>query len=515
MDKRLDSENADRPGHSMHLDRRAALKSVGALAVAAGSFGSSGSGELLAQTEGGHNGATSAPGGPSLTATVAEYAASTSFDKLPSNVRERAKKVIFDEIACAYFGRRSEGGRLAAEYVERFGGGKPEARIYGTDQRAPAHYAALANGTAGHGEEVDGTHAVGGHPGASIVHASTAIAELKGVSGAELINAVVLGYDVGVRLVEACGGTFAVRDRDQIHTDLLYALGSAASACRLLRLDADHHRHAMALATFQANGLVALFAERTHISKSFCNGQYAFAGISSAWMAETGLQGHDDIIGTEGGVLAAWGNEKDRPAVTRALGSDFKILRGNFKFYNAGQPIHTPIEAAMTLVKQNGITPDKIRSVVIGMPANPLKTVDNRDMHNISVQDMVAASLATGGLKISDQPFPAILSDPTYKRLRGVVTARVDAELDREFPNGRGARVTITTQDGVPHSLRIDHPRGHSLRGEVSWEDLAEKWTAALPGANVGKALATARKMDELTDSRELFAAFAGKMRMA
>jgi 2-methylcitrate dehydratase PrpD len=445
-----------------------------------------------------------------LTSIIAEYAVATSFEKLPAAVSERAKKVIFDEIASSYFGQRSEGGRLAAQYVRRFGYGPRKARIHGTNQRAPAHFAALVNGTAGHGEEVDGTHVAGGHPGASIVHASAAMAELHKKSGPDLINAVVLGYDVGVRLVEACGGAFAVRDKYQIHSDLLYGLGCAAASCRLLGLDADRHRHALALTTFQVNTLVAIFAERTHISKSFCNGQYAYGGISAAWMAETGLQGHDDIIGGEGGVLAAWGSDAHRHLLTRALGTDFRIMGANFKFYNAGQPIHTPVEAALRLMRQYNITAESIRSVVIGMPARPLKTVDNREMHNISVQSMVTASLVSGGYKIVDQPFPAMLDNPGYRQLRPLVSALVDPEIDREFPNGRGARVTITTKAGASHSLRIDHPRGHSLRGEPSWDDLAEKWRGSLPGCNVDKALAAGQRLETLDNAGALLTAFAG-----
>ncbi|MDO6414056.1 MmgE/PrpD family protein [Sphingomonas sp. BIUV-7] len=515
IEEREDGPGPGRRDDGPRLDRRAALKGAGVLAFAAAPFGGAASFGAFAQSpsKAKPEAVVAGAGGTTLTETVARYAAATSFDVLPKAVRERAKKVIFDEIACAYFGRRTDAGRLSAQYAQRFGAGPPEARIYGTDQVGPAHYVALANGTAGHGEEVDGTHVVGGHPGASIVHAASAMAERQRVSGAELINAVVLGYDVGVRLVEACGGTFAVRDRDQVHSDFLYALGCSASACRLLRLSADNHRHAMALATFQANGLVALFAERRHISKSFCNGQYAFAGISSAWMAEIGLEGHDDIIGTEGGVLAAWGVPEERAMVTRGLGTDFKIMSGNFKFYNAGQPIHTPIEAALTLLKQHEIAIETIQSVEIGMPARPLKTVDNRDMHNISVQDMVAAYMAGGGFKIIDEPFPSMLDNPIYTRLRPLVSAKVDPDLDREFPNGRGARVTIATRAGKRFSLRIDSPRGYSTRGEITWDDLAEKWTGSLPGADVERALMVAVRMDGLADCRGLFDAFAGVMR--
>ena len=82
-----------------------------------------------------------------LTLAVARHAAATSCDTLPSDVSERAKQIILDEVACAYFGRRSLAGDLGARYAAQFGG-PAEARIYATGQRISAPYAALANGAA-------------------------------------------------------------------------------------------------------------------------------------------------------------------------------------------------------------------------------------------------------------------------------------------------------------------------------------------------------------------------------
>lgn len=497
-------------------DRRSALKALALLTTAV----LPGSAHAIARTEtrgGPLQGAASTdekPVGASTptsgqTRSLAQYAAATSYANLPQQVQERTRKVIFDELACAYFGRPSPGGKLAARYVEQFGG-SPEVPILGSAAHAPAAYAAMANGTAGHGDEVDGAHVVGGHPGASIVHAASAIAVRQKAGGAELINAVALGYDVGVRLVEACGGKFAVRDRFHLTSDFLYAMGCTTAAARILRLDAERHCHALALATFQINGLYALYSEKNHISKSFCNGQYAFAGISAALMAQTGLEGNEDIIGSRDGLLEAWGDRTRLQHTVLDLGSAFKIMGGNFKFLNAGYPIHSPVEAALNIVRQHRIGPTDITSIVVGMPQNALRVVDGRDMHNISVQDMVSANLAKGGLKLAEQPFPEILADPRYQHVRAVIRAEVDPELQREFPDGRGARVTITTRSGARHSMRVDNPLGHSLRGEPSWDDLWTKWHDSLPGCNVARAFDMAQKLEQVPDAGALLRAFSG-----
>jgi 2-methylcitrate dehydratase PrpD len=446
-----------------------------------------------------------------LTLTVARYAATTSCEDIPAEVMERAKQVIFDEIACAYFGRRSLAGDLGARYAAQ-SAGPAEARIYATGQRVSAPYAALANGAAGHGEEVDGAHIVGGHPGATIVHAAVAMAERQRVTGAELLNAVVLGYDVGIRIVEACGKLFSVKNRFGLNSDFLYTLGATAAASRLLGLDPVRHCHAMALAMFQTNAPCALYSEKRHISKSFCNGQFAFAGVSSALMSVAGLEGHEDILGGPYGVLHAWGEEGQTDAVVRDLGKHYAIMDANFKMVNAGYPIHSPVEAALSLVSKHSISVDSIESVYVGLPTQTMKVVDGRDMHNICLQDMLSAALVQGGLKLRESPFPEVLENPAFSRLRSRVDLRGDPELDRDQPDGRGAIVAITTVEGSTVSMRIDHPKGHSKRGGLTWADLAGKWHEGLPECDVDRMIALAQRLEHIEDVTEFLDAFKRKI---
>jgi 2-methylcitrate dehydratase PrpD len=439
--------------------------------------------------------------------TLAEYAASTSIAAIPDEVKERAKQVIFDEMACARFGRRSLAGQLAARYAEKFAS-PAESRILGTSLRVPAPYAAMANGAAGHGEEVDGAHVIGGHPGATLVHAAVAMADRQCASGVDLLSAVVLGYDVGTRLIAACGGKFHFQFSSHHHPDFLHGVAASVVASRLLGLDPNRYCHSMAMATFQTNGLAALFQERRHVSKSFCNGQYAFAGVSAALMSSGGLEGCEDILGARDGLLDAWGIEGGADVLTRRLGQDYEIMGANFKFLNAGYPIHAAVEAAMTLVTDHDIRVDTIESVHVGMPANAMRIVDNRHMHNICVQDMVSASLVRGGLSLRESPFPAILGDPAFIRVRARITVGVDPDVDRDQPNGRGANVTITRLDGSTVSLRVDHPRGHSLRGAVTWDELLKKWHEALPESDIDKIFSLAQRLEELEDVNVLSGAF-------
>jgi 2-methylcitrate dehydratase PrpD len=442
-----------------------------------------------------------------VTLRLAQYAASTKESSLPPSVRERAKHIIMDEVACGVFGRSFPAGDLAARYATRFGGVGPSS-VLGTLANTTAPFAALANGTAGHADELDGAHVVGGHPGATIVHAAIAAAQQQRSTGAELLNAVVLGYDVGNRLIRACGGIFAVKSTYHLHADFLHALGAAVAVSRLLSLSPEKHCDALALATFQSNGLCALFEERRHVSKSFCNGQFAFAGVSSALQAEMGLEGCVNVLGATDGVLAAWGVEGAEDTLLHGLGADFEVMGSNFKFINAGYPIHSAVEATLGLITEFSIDARDVVAVEVRLPTNPMKVVDNRTMHNICLQDMVTATLVQGGLSLAKSPFPEILANPLYKSLRERVTLRADPGFDRDRPNGRCAIVTITGADSQSWSRQVDWPKGHSDGGGVAWADLSDKWHDALPNVNVDRALVFAQGLEELSDVDEFVRSF-------
>jgi len=442
-----------------------------------------------------------------ITRTLAEYAVSTSAGALPSEVRERGRLILMDELACAAFGQTREPGRLAAAFAASVGGAGP-CRILGTRLRVTAPYAALANGTAGHADEVDGAHVVGGHPGATIVHAVTAVAGWRRTSGADLLNAVVLGYEIGNRAVRASGGAFGLKSRRHLHADFLHAVGAAAAACRLLRLAPECYVHAMALATFQANGLSALFGERRHISKSFCNGQFAFAGVSAALMAETGLEASDDVFGAEHGLVEAWGLENAPELLTNGLGDTHEVMGANFKFMNAGYPIHAAVQAAMTLVTEHDIDPSQIEAVAVGMPTHALRVVDNRAMHNICLQDMLAAALVQRGLRLREDPFPQILTNSAFHDMRSRIVLSPDAVLDRDQPNGRGARVDLHLRDGEHLSCRVDRPKGHCTGPAVGWDDLVAKWTEGLPSLDVHRLAAQCHDIEAVEDVDELLRTF-------
>ena len=136
---------------------------------------------------------------------LSEYISAGAARDLPPPVLLKTKHHILDTLAAILSGSRLRAGKLAAGYAARFAA-VPEATVMGTALVVPAETAALANAMAAHADETDDSH-LGGrfHPGCGIVPAAFAVAEVQDRSGADLIRAVALGYDIGARLSMSLG----------------------------------------------------------------------------------------------------------------------------------------------------------------------------------------------------------------------------------------------------------------------------------------------------------------------
>ena len=416
---------------------------------------------------------------------LARYAVETNYRALPDHVTGRAKMIIFDQLACGFVGGDLPAGRIIARYADAYRGAG-EAAVFGLPGcRAPAPLAALANGTSGHADEFDSVHSTAdflatGHPAPVIVPAATAVAERQSSTGAELVNAVALGYDIGARTISAAGGLKPMERQYGLYAGSFYSVGAAFSAARLLGLDQRRTLYAAALAVNQGMNGFSFYVEKRHMSKAlFTSGQAAGAGVSGAILASLGFEATEDTFEGRGGILPAWGVPGREGELVRDLGREFTIMGANFKFYSAGYPIHSAVEAALFLKDRHGIQPADIVRIEARLPEYPASVVDDRGMPSISLQHMVGAALVAGRLGFDETHSATLLSDVEVLRLKSVVNLTGDPNFKVSQP--RGAVVTIHLADGTVVEQHVEHPKGHRFREpQPGWTDLRDKWADLL-----------------------------------
>ncbi len=428
-------------------------------------------------TEDGRSAEDSALRDSRITERLAAYTRSTDFGKLPDEVVDRAKRVIADELGCMVLGSTMPPGERVRSFVRSIGG-VPEAVVVGGG-RAPAGYAALANGTSSHADELDGVHVSQGHPAGTSVAGALAMAEALHLGGRDLINAVVLSFDVGCRILVAIGGGHAVRRAHHVHGSPLYALGVACAAGRLLGLDQVPTQHAMALAALNIAVPASFYDERNHMSKALNQGQAAYAGVTGALLAAHGFEGHDRILEARDGLIDGWRTDRtDVDAMTAGLGDSYAILEAGFKYYSAGYPINSPLAGAFALLKEHALRADDIVRVRVGMAPSSADVVDNRPMPSICLQDMLSVGIALGRLQYEDAHDEANLLRPDVRRLRGTIEIVRDAGLAADAAQRRVSWVEIATADGQSYRGPERIAPGHWELGGMPWGDLEDKFTS-------------------------------------
>src|SRR5215831_18257368 len=250
------------------------------------------------------------------TTHLAEFVTKSRWEDCPAQAVEAARRAILDCLGVMLAGSVEPAARIVAD-VARAEGGSPLATVVGTPLRTGAVWAALFNGTAAHALDFDDTNfAMLGHPSAPVLTAALAAGELCTATGAEVMHAFLLGFEVETTMGEVVNpGHYA---RGWHSTCTLGTLGAAAAAARLLGLDTPATASALAVAASQASGLKENFGTMT---KPFHAGHAARSGVLAALLAREGWTASEHALEGPQGFFNVMSEGPVRPEVVDTLGS--------------------------------------------------------------------------------------------------------------------------------------------------------------------------------------------------
>ena len=403
------------------------------------------------------------------TVRLAGFCAELTLDDVDEEARTAAESAIADLVAACYAGTDTDAGEIAVRYAESLGG--DEATVVGGG-RALAHFAALANGTTAHGLDVDDGHrAASAHPGAAVIPASLAAAEKHGASGADLVVAVVAGYEAAIRT--AVSVQTSHRKRGFHATATVGCIGAAAAVGSILGLEREGMADAIGLGGTQAGGLFEFMAKGS-MSKRFHGGRAALAGVLAGELAAEGFDGPDTIIEGEDGFARAFADEYDLSPF-ESLGDPYAVTEAYIKPYPSCRHVHGPMEAAFEFREE--IPPERVESIRIETYESAAKH-DKRAVENLLDAQMsapysvaVAGVTGEGGLAQSDPPS----DDPTVRRLAERPTVVASDDMEAAYPATRPARVVVETTDGERRETLVEYPLGSKER-PISEENLRKKF---------------------------------------
>jgi aconitate decarboxylase len=412
-----------------------------------------------------------------VTPALGKWVSGLALGDVPQDVVEHLKTCLLDSLGCGLFGAAQPWGVIAGNVAVAMSGEGPCSLFARAETVSPTD-AAMANGTAIHGFELDDAHVSSSHhPGAVTVPATLAVAQARGASGADLLVALAAGYEAGIR-VGICAGVSHSTSGYHV-TGTVGTFGAAAAAARLLQLSPIQTAHALGIAGTQAAGLYS--ARTGAMTKRFHAGRASQSGVIAAYLAQQGFTGSLEVLEAQfGGFMSTLQGQFAAETILNELGSRWEAARVGLKPYASCASSHTIVDGVLDL-RRRGLTAGNLARLSIRMSKKGQINVGWRYRPGeVMAAQMngyyIAAVTLLDGDAFIEQFAPARLADPKILGLLPKIAIVHDPELDTGGAAKRHAvHVDATLSDGRRMPTYVEQRRG-SADHPLSSADVEQKF---------------------------------------
>jgi len=370
--------------------------------------------------------------------------------------------------------------------------------------------AGFINGVSAHALELDDS---GGcdHSGAVVVPAALAILpELpEVVSGQRLLTAIVMGYEVGRRVLEAVGGYETHNGLGWHSTGTCGVFGAAAAVGLLLDLDSSRLEQALGISCSFAGGTWAFIHDGSQ-TKKLHPGRAAEGGLTAALLAANECTGPAQIFEPEawGSFFKTFSPGQSAPhLLTEAFGEQWRLDRCSIKPYATCRGTHSAIDAVRQLRSAHHLAVEDVAAIEVEMSGFQFgmcggKVLVSRAQAQMSLPYAVAAELQFGKVGLAELE-PGIWASPAIQVWLDRTQVRIDPGMaDEDEP-----AITLITKDGRRYRAIVEFPTG-SPANPLPDEQLIGKFRdlagQVLSGPLIEKIEKTVLSLDEIADIRDL-----------
>ncbi|MFM2032910.1 MAG: hypothetical protein RLZZ297_1675 [Chloroflexota bacterium] len=398
-----------------------------------------------------------------LAATLAQLVCATDPHGYPAATIAKMQTHLLDTLGVSIAGSQAPETQLLLRALSLHKARSGQAAVWGTELWVDRRSAALINGVAAHAYELDDS---GGcdHSGAVVVPALVAWASRRSrpVSGSAFLHACIMGYEVGRRVLEACGGYEAHNERGWHSTGTCGVFGAATAVAVAQGLDTSALTATLGIAASGAAGNWSFIHDGSQTKKLHA-GRAAEAGYLAAQLAQSGYSGPATVFdaGSWGNFFTTYAGESAVPAaLTDDYGARWRVDRCSLKPYATCRGTHAGIDALGMLLAAHDLQPADIATIHVDI--SPFQygmcgatRVTTRAEAQMSLPYALAARLVYGKVFLAELADGAWATPAIADWL-----ARTTVHSDASQAADAEPLISITTRAGATHRLRVDEPLG-------------------------------------------------------
>ncbi|WP_366502235.1 MmgE/PrpD family protein [Phenylobacterium sp.] len=452
---------------------------------------------------------------PPVTEALCRFVAGSQDAPVPDDILDLGRLHILDTLASAVACRDLKAATLARGFAEAQSGDarRSAVTILATRDKAALIDAVFASAMTAHAAEInDYVPSAFVQPGPSVVAAALGLAEQRGLSGAEMLKAVIVGYELASRVPKALGNRNLMRAGLANH-GVGPVFGVAAAAASLMRLSPEQVGAVLTYCSQQAAGSWQWLLDVEHVEKAFVfAGMGARSGLQAALFAELGFTGVRANLDQPGGFMAQGmfngpDSDLDRASLIDGLGERWEMPLVGFKRFPTGGPTQPAVQGLLQLLPQ--VRAETTAGVRIEMPGR-WEAFRDAAMPALNLRYLSAIILIDRRLDfVSAQSLERMAGDAQVRSfMERVEIAHDPAQEARPGqPRAESARVIVTDASGRRHEAFVPNVPGYPPH-PMSREDVESK-AAELMAPRLGERRAAAvvdacRDLARLTHGADL-----------
>ncbi len=410
------------------------------------------------------------------TQKIADFIYHSSSIKIPEEVLNYGRLCLADWMSVSIGALTEDAARVVYDTTkENHQRGKSNLLLGGV---ADALTAALCNGTLAHCLDFDDTHIKSNtHTSAPLWAATLALGQEIDSTQEDILRAFIIGFEVSTRVGYGVGEI--ITEKGWHCTGIFGAIGSAAAACVLYKLDQAQIINALSTAATQAGGLTISFGT---MAKPFHAGKAAFNGLLGAKLAKNGFVAQQDIFAIDGGFISALVQDKTAE-LTPVHFDEWELLNNSFKPYAACHLVHPAVDCVKKMLTQIhvhqiqqlrfevGELAMQVTGNKSGKPQTPLAA-------KFDIRYCIALALKGADLMVKDFSEEAIQNLVTMN-LTELVSVKASQEMGYT-----SAKLHCELKNGSIEIFEVTISKGHP-GNPISWDDMKIKFNHLVDEQNL------------------------------